>query len=82
MQLYFIHKSPCTGAVCATGRQLAAMGGTRWGCTRGDGEQCPQDLRQAKLDAPTWGKHPEWRAILAWGPSAPPFSLAYLQLSS
>ena len=61
---------------CATGRQLAAMGGTRWGCTRGDGEQWPGGRRQAKPDGPTGGKQPELRAVLARGPSAPPLSPA------
>ena len=53
------------------------MGGARWGCTHGAGEQCPRDLRQAKLDGTMGSRHPELRAVLARGPSAPPLSPAY-----
>ena len=48
-------------------------GDARWGCARGDDEQSPPDLRQAKLDGQMRGNHPALRAFLTRGPSAPPF---------
>ena len=57
-------------------RAAAGDGGHAMGLRTRGWQAVPQGLRQAKPDGPTEGGHPELRAVLARGPSAPPLSPA------